>query len=150
MSTASDPSTPAKPFRLLPHLTELTAPFWTGGERGELVFQTCQDDGYRIHPPTPVCPKCYGRNIAPAAVSGRATVAAFTVNHQAWNPLMPPPYVVAIIEIEEQPDVRLTTNLVNVAPEDVHIGMAVRAVFEEHEDNEGKVWIPLFEPEPSA
>jgi uncharacterized OB-fold protein len=137
---------PAKPFRLLPSLTPLTAPFWTGGERGELVFQRCQDDGYRIHPPTPVCPRCYGRRIAPEAVSGRATVAAFTVNHQVWNPTMPPPYVVAIVEIDEQPDVRLTTNLVNVDPDAVTIGMPVRVVFEEHEDKDGKVWIPLFEP----
>ena len=137
---------PAKPFRLLPHLDPLNTPFWTGGERGELTFLTCQDDGYRIHPPAPVCPQCYGRNLGPAAVSGRGTVAAFTVNHQAWNPLMPPPYVVAIVEIEEQPDVRLTTNLVNVDPDAVTIGMPVRVVFEEHEDKDGKVWIPTFEP----
>jgi uncharacterized OB-fold protein len=59
------------------------------------------------------------------------------------------PYVVAIVEIEEDPSVRLTTNIVNIEPGDVRIGMPVRAVFEHHaDDDEGDVWIPLFEPDP--
>jgi uncharacterized OB-fold protein len=58
------------------------------------------------------------------------------------------PYVVAIVEIEEDPSVRLTTNIVNVEPRDVWIGMPVRVVFEHHADDAGDVWIPLFEPDP--
>jgi uncharacterized OB-fold protein len=138
------------PFRLLPRLTDLTRPFWTGGEQGQLVFQRCRACGYYLHPPTPVCPRCLSRDVGPEAVSGRATVATFTVNHQAWNPLMPPPYVVALVEIAEQPDVRLTTNLVGVDPDEVRIGMAVRVTFERHEDASGAVWIPVFEPEVAA
>jgi uncharacterized OB-fold protein len=52
------------------------------------------------------------------------------------------PYVVAIVELDDQPGLRLTTNLVNVAPQDVRIGSRVKVVFEPHED----VWLPLFEP----
>ena len=37
---------------------------------------------------------------------------------------------------------RLTTNLVDVEPEDVHVGMEVAVEFEEIED----VYIPLFRP----
>jgi uncharacterized OB-fold protein len=75
-------------------------------------------------------------------VSGRATVATFTVNHQPWIPGFDPPYVVAMVEIEEQPSVRLTTNIVGCRPEEVRIGMPVQVLFEHHDD----VWIPLFEP----
>ena len=57
------------------------------------------------------------------------------------------PYVVAIVEIEEQPALRLTTNLVNCAPDEVRIGMAVRVVFEKRADRDGDIWIPLFEPD---
>jgi hypothetical protein len=53
-----------------------------------------------------------------------------------------PPYVVAIVEIEEQADLRLMTNVVNCDVEKVRVGMPVRVLFEQHED----VWIPLFEP----
>jgi len=91
-----------------------------------------------------VCPKCLSRELAPAPVSGRATVHAYTVNHQAWIPGFDPPYVVAIVTIAEQDDVRLTTNIVNCEPADVTIGMPVRVVFEQRED----VWLPLFEPDP--
>jgi len=66
----------------------------------------------------------------------------YTVNHQPWYPGLDPPYVVAIVEIEEQPDLRLMTNVVNCDAEKVRVGMPVRVLFEQHDD----VWIPLFEP----
>jgi uncharacterized OB-fold protein len=131
-----------KPFRVMPLLTDDNRHFWTGGERGELTFLRCQECGYYIHPPYPRCPMCLSKDVVATAVSGRATVASVTVNEQAWNPTMPPPYVLALVEIEEQPSVRLMTNIVNCEPYDVHIGMAVSVVFEEHDP----VWIPLFEP----
>lgn len=132
----------AKPFRVLPALDSLNEFFWTSGADGVLRFQRCDDCGHINHPPTSHCPACLSKRLSPSPVSGRATVHTFTVNHQPWIPGFDPPYVVAIVEIAEQPDVRLTTNIVNVAPEDVQIGMPVRVTFEQHDD----VWIPLFEP----
>ena len=134
------------PFRILPLLTDKNRHFWTGGERGELCFLRCQDDGTYIHPPVPVCPTCHSKRLAPEAVSGRATVASFTINHQAWMPGPELPYVVGIIEIEEQPSLRVTTNIVNVDPEGVFVGMPVQVVFERHEDPDGDVYLPLFQP----
>jgi len=134
------------PFRILPRLSDRNQHFWTGGERGELCFLRCRDCGYYVHPPVPLCPRDHSKRLAPEPVSGRATVATFTINHQAWMPGPPLPYVVAIVEIAEQPSVRLTTNIVNCRPEDVRIGMPVRVVFEHHPDAAGDVWLPLFEP----
>jgi uncharacterized OB-fold protein len=134
------------PFRILPRLSDRNRQFWTGGEHGELRFLRCRDCGYYVHPPVPLCPRDHSKRLAPEAVSGRATVATFTINHQPWMPGPPLPYVVAIVEIVEQPSVRLTTNIVNCRPEDVRIGMSVRAVFEHHSDAAGDVWLPLFEP----
>jgi uncharacterized OB-fold protein len=73
-------------------------------------------------------------------------VATFTVNHQPWMPGPELPYVVAIVEIDEDPTVRLTTNIVGCAPEEVQIGMPVRVAFEHHPDPDGDVWLPLFTP----
>lgn len=84
---------------------------------------------------------CLSGNLAPQPVSGRAVVHSYTVNHQQWIPGAEP-YVVALVTIEEQPDVRLTTNLVGVAPDQVHIGMPVEVTFEQHEE----VFLPLFRP----
>ena len=138
--------TNATPFRILPRLDDRNRFFWTSGADGRLRFLRCQDCGYYVHPPVPICPKCHSKDVAPEAVSGRATVATATVNHQPWMPGLDPPYVVAIVEIDEQPDVRLTTNIVNCAPEDVKAGMTVQVLFERHDDEPDDVYLPLFEP----
>ncbi len=140
----ADASTiPEVPFRILPRLTDLNRDFWTGGKVGELRFQRCQQCGYYNHPPTPLCPICHSKNLAFEVVSGRATVWTFTINYQAWMPGPELPFVVAIVALPEQEGLRLTTNLVDVDPEAVTIGMELEVVFENHDDD---VWIPLFRP----
>ena len=134
------------PFRVLPELSDRTASFWQGGEQGELRFHRCGPCGMRLHPPVPVCPSCGSHDVNPEAVSGRATILTFTTNYQAWMPGPDLPYVVAIIAIDEDPRVRLTTNIVGCRPEDVRIGMPVEVVFEHHPDPDGDIWIPLFMP----
>jgi hypothetical protein len=137
----------APPFRVLPRLDDWNRDFWTGGAHGELRFWRCQRCGYRLHPPQPLCPICHSKDLAVEAVSGKGTVATFTVNHQPWMPGPELPYVVAIVEIAEQPSVRLMTNVVGCPVEEVRSGMPVRVVFERHADPEGDVYIPLFEPD---
>jgi uncharacterized OB-fold protein len=131
-----------KPFRVLPRVDDTNRHFWTGGERGELCFLRCGDCGHWIHPPSPICPICLSRDIAPDSASGTGTVHTFTVNHQPWIPGFDPPYVVAIVELADQVGLRLTTNIVGCPPDAVHIGMAVRVTFEQYDE----VWLPLFEP----
>jgi uncharacterized OB-fold protein len=132
----------AKPFRLLPRLTPENRHFWTGGEHGELRFLRCGECGWWLHPPSPVCPRCLGRRLDVSAVSGLARVHAFTINHKQWIPGFDPPYVVAIVELDEQAGLRLTTNIVGCEPEAVHADQRVRVVFEHRDD----VWLPLFTP----
>lgn len=136
------------PFRILPALNDRNRAFWTGGEHGELRVLRCRRCGTWVHPPTPLCPRDHSKDLAPEATSGRARVASFTINHQPWMPGPELPYVVAIVSLEDDPSVRLTTNVVGCAPEEVRIGMPVRVVFEHHADPAGDVWLPLFEPDP--
>jgi uncharacterized OB-fold protein len=130
------------PRRNLPALNERNIHFWQGGKDGELVLYRCRPCGHYIHPAAPICPICRSRDVGPAAVSGKATVAGFTINRQAWEPGLEAPYVIAVVELPEQAALRLTTNIVNCPPEAVTIGMPVKVLFEQHED----VWLPLFEP----
>jgi len=140
--TEAPPGYEPAPFRLLPRLDEYNRAFWTGGEHGELRMLRCQDCRTWLHPPGPMCPTCHGKRIEAEALSGRATVHTFTVNHQLWIPGFDPPYVIAIVELPEQEGLRLTTDIVGCDPDEVHIGMAVEVFFEHHDD----VWIPLFRP----
>jgi uncharacterized OB-fold protein len=134
------------PFRVLPRLTDRNRDFWTGGERGELCFWRCRECREYIHPPQPVCPNCFSKDMATEAVSGRATLATWSINHQPWMPGPELPYVVAIVEIVEQPSLRLTTNIVNCPHDELRAGLPLRVTFEHHLDAEGDVYIPLFEP----
>jgi uncharacterized OB-fold protein len=131
------------PQRLLPAVTPETEAFWTGGAHGELRILRCRTCGHWIHPPAPVCPVDLSRDVGPEAVSGRGTVHSVTVNHQPWNPDVPTPYAIVLVELEEQPGLRLVSNLVGAAPEDVRIGMAVMVRFEDA--GEG-IHVPVFEP----
>jgi uncharacterized OB-fold protein len=127
---------------MLPELTAESEAFWTGGADGQLRVYRCQDCRGWIHPPTRACWRCHSRAVGPETASGRATVFAFTVNQHPWLPGFPPPYVVAIVAMDESPDVRFTTNIVECDIEDVQVGLPVEVVFEHRED----VWLPLFRP----
>jgi len=65
----------------------------------------------------------------------------YTINDQVWHPDLQVPYVIAIIELEEQPGLRITSNVIGVQPEQMAIGMPVRVSFTQLED----IWLPLFE-----
>jgi acetyl-CoA acetyltransferase/uncharacterized OB-fold protein len=132
------------PVRPLPQPTLASAEFWTAGSDGVLRVLRCADCGAYTHPPLPRCRSCRGDRVTMSPVSGRAVVAGFTVNHQQWLPDFPPPYVIAVVALEEDDGVRLTTNIVGCPAADLRIGMAVRVLFEKA----GDVYLPLFEPDP--
>jgi hypothetical protein len=133
--------------RPLPALEPRTEAFWRACRAGRLELTHCIPCNHLIHPSRPICPRCRGRDLDTQVLGGRATVHSFTVNHKAWFPGQPVPYVIALVELVEQPGLRLVTNIVNCAIEDVHIGMPLRVVFENLSDD---VALPLFEPEPRS
>jgi uncharacterized OB-fold protein len=116
--------------------------FWRSGESGGLQILRCSDCGTWIHPFAGLCPKCRSAGLAPQPVSGRGKVAGYTVNHQPWYPDVPTPYVIALVELEEQANIRLVTNMPTCPIEAVRIGLPVEVYFEQHED----VYVPLFRP----
>ena len=127
--------------RLLPHLDDHNRFFWTSGRDGSLRILRCHACHFYNHPPGPVCRNCLSRDQAPQVVRGRGRVETFSINYQQWIPGSEP-YVIAWVSLEEQPSVRLSTNLIDVEAEDVQIGMDVMVEFEQTED----VYIPLFRP----
>jgi acetyl-CoA acetyltransferase len=84
--------------------------------------------------------------VALAPTSGRAVVVGFSVNHQAWSPAFPPPYVVAVVALADDDRARLTTMVVGCEPDAVRVGMRVRVRFEQQAD----LFLPLFEPDPET
>jgi uncharacterized OB-fold protein len=130
------------PARILPAVDLDSHAFWTSGEHGRLMIHRCADCATYVHPPVPFCPACESGNIAPAAVSGRGQVTTFTINHKQWVPGLPERYVLALVELEEAPEVRVVSNITHCDPAAVTFGMAVEVWFEQAED----LWVPLFRP----
>jgi uncharacterized OB-fold protein len=87
-----------------------------------------------------MCPQCHGRDLEAEVASGIGTVWSFSVNRYQWTPSLAPPYVLAEVELDEQPGLRLLTAIVDC--DDVSIGMPVRARFEPA----GDAWVPVFAP----
>jgi acetyl-CoA acetyltransferase/uncharacterized OB-fold protein len=128
--------------RVLPLLREWNRFFWTSGEDGQLRFQHCRACHRLQHPPAPVCRACGEADLGVRTVSGKGVVQSHTTNVQQWSADRPDPYVVAVVALDEDPAIRVTTNIVGCPPESVQVGMRVRVAFEQVDD----VWIPLFEP----
>jgi uncharacterized OB-fold protein len=116
--------------------------FWRSGADGTLRFMGCDECTRVHHPPVPRCPYCGSHSLAPRAVSGRATVATYTVNRQSFMPGYDPPYVIAIVELDDDPTIRLMTNIVGCEIDDVEIGMPVDVAFEAS----GEWFVPVFTP----
>lgn len=127
--------------RMLGMLPAANRLFWTSGKSGRLRLLRNKATGRWIHPFWRVAEDDPGVTHEP--VSGKGEVFTFTVNQHAYNPQVPPPYVIAIVQLEEQEDLRIVTNIVNCDPDKVEIGMSVRVAFEQH----GEFYVPVFEPD---
>jgi len=105
--------------------------FWDGVKRHELVFQRCGDCGTFVHPPRPMCPNCQSLNKQWALSSGKGHIYSWsTVAYpKAAYPGIKVPYAVVLVEMEE--GVRVVSNIVDVEPEDIFIGMPVEVVFDD-------------------
>lgn len=133
------------PGRMIPELTEHNRPFWTGGADGRLHVPYCEPCARWVLPPEAGCPDCDAA-LSTRVVSGEGTVFTYTVNHHPFNPAVPPPYVIAIVELAEQSDLRLAANIVDCEPDSVTIGMPVAVRFETQTVANDRVFVPVFAP----
>lgn len=123
----------AKTLRPIPLPDEDSRPFWEGCRRGELLMQRCSDCGAARFYPRPLCPRCRSAASEWAPVSGRGVIASRVVVHPPVLPAFQDrvPYAVVLVELEEDPTLRLVGNVLDALPEEVRIGRPVQVAFEE-------------------
>jgi hypothetical protein len=90
-----------------------TAEFWARLDAGEFALQACDACGRIRFYPQPLCPHCRSLDYTWKPLSGRGTVASWTIVHHAVNAYFKPrvPYSVVLVSLEEDPSVRLIGNL---------------------------------------
>lgn len=117
----------------------LSQPFWEAAARHELVVQRCTACGHHQFYPRPYCLKCQSDGVEWVKARGTGTVYSMSVVHMAPGPGFTPPYIVAVVELEEGP--RLTTNLVE--SDSFKIGDPVQVTWRERADGPP---VPVFRP----
>jgi len=132
---------PPKPPRPRPAINRDNAFWFEGTSEQRLLIQRCAGCGTLRHPPGPMCPNCHSTEWDTVESSGRGTVHSFTVNHYPQVPSFEYPLLVALVDLEE--GTRLVTNLVEVEPDAVEIGMAVAVRWLDAGDG---LTLPVFAP----
>lgn len=136
---------------LLPDLDDDSTGFWESCARGELRVQRCRSCSHWQFPPRQMCPRCRSFELEWEPVSGFGRIWSFVVVHP---PLLPAyaelaPYNVVVVELDEDPDLRMVGNLVDaqgapinsVDPHAIEIGEPVRVAFEQVSD---EVFLPRW------
>jgi uncharacterized OB-fold protein len=129
----------------MPDPTDLTRPFWEGAAEHRLMIARCQRCGYYLHPPRPMCRRCQSEEVAPEQVSGNGILYTYTVTPTAFHPYWADkvPYVVAVVQLNEQPGLRLMTNIVDCPEESLRVGLPVEVAFKEAAPG---LTLPVFRP----
>jgi len=98
-----------------------------------LLGSMCKNCGRYYYPPRPVCLECGSRELLEVKLPERGKVVSFTVIRTPPRDFLgQEPYVVALVELEN--GARLLGQVVDVEPEEVHIGMEVEAVFRKYRE----------------
>jgi uncharacterized protein len=104
-----------------------TVGFWEALAGGRLALCRCQACRSWMHPPLERCRRCGGpTSFEP--VSGAGTVHSFIVMHRASVPgLGPVPHVIALVDLDDTPGVRVSGRIADAGPGDVVVGARVTA-----------------------
>jgi uncharacterized OB-fold protein len=119
----------------IPRPDEDSQPFFDGTLRGELTLQHCRACGQWMWPVRYRCIECFSDELTWEAAAGTGTVYSYSIVHQLVHPgfARDLPYNVAMVDLDE--GVRMITNIVNVAGDEVEIGQRVEVIFEPLSDD---------------
>ena len=145
MTTTDTADATEGPLPPLPQPDPVTQFFWDGLARGELRIQRCRSCGRFQHYPKVLCRNCQSDDLGDDAVSGRATLYTWTIAVQPFHPFYVDriPYIVATVELDEQPGLMFMTQLTECTEDDLRIGMPVEVVFV---DLHPELRLPFFRP----
>ena len=109
------------------------------------MFLKCGGCGHFVHVPRPICERCGCEELVPTEVAGTGSLYAYTVTVQAFHPYYVDkvPYVAAVVELDEEPGLRITTQIVDCPESELQTGIRVEVVFTEVAPD----WVlPYFRP----
>ena len=120
----------------LPEPTPVSAPYWRALREHRIEIQYSPSSGRYVFYPRTLAPGTLADDLEWREIDGAGTLFTYTV---AERPTGPPwadavPQLIAVVEWDVGP--RLSTELVDVEPEDIRIGMRVTPVFHDVPDTD--------------
>jgi uncharacterized OB-fold protein len=113
---------------------EVDKPFYDAANDERLVIQFCGACQRWQFPPQPGCAQCgsAGSSMAWREVAGRGTIYSYGVVYDSpiTSLQADQPYNVAVISLDQAPEINMLSHLPGSKPGEVEIGRGVRLVFE--------------------
>ncbi len=110
-----------KPPRPKPASNSSTDWFWDACNIKELRIQSCNECTNLQHPPAVRCLSCGSISLDSVIATGKGTLHSWAIAHYPQVPAFDYPLIVGLVELDE--GVRLVSNITNVEPEELEIGM---------------------------
>ena len=120
-----------------PAVTVESKPFFDAAAEGKFLIKRCTACGEAHWYPRTICPFCHSGQTVWEESPGEGVVYSFSILRKSPSG----PYALAYVTLDEGPNV--LTNILDVAPEDVKIGMRVKVKLQ---DTEGGPPVPVFVP----
>jgi hypothetical protein len=105
-----------------------TEAFWQACVEGRLIVQRCTACGTHQFYPRPFCLSCESVALDWAETRGMGTIYSLTTMRLPVSPDLPPPYLLALVDLDEGP--RLLTNIEATS---ARIGDRVRVAWRKRE-----------------
>ena len=125
----------------LPVLEGFTGEFYAACQRGELIFQRCDNCGAWRHVPRELCAECGSWDWNWQASSGRGKVFTWTVVERPLHPAFVEDVPLAAVVVELEEGVRLLSHVVDCPPDELEMEMPVVVQFDTVTDD---VTLPRF------
>ena len=111
---------------------DLSKPFWDACNEDRLLIQNCVACDRMQFPPEQSCAKCGSSELHWREVSGNGRVNGYCVMHDSRVKLLQvdQPFNIAVIELEDDPDVKMFSHLPGTKPDEVTTGASVRVEFQ--------------------
>jgi len=119
-----------------------TQAWWDSLRDGVFAISYCEDCDLLQHPPAETCRKC-GNPLVLKAVQGTGAISTFIIQRRAMLPGFEVPYVLAFVELDDQPGLTVTAKI-DCDVDHAAIGMRVQARIEEI--GESGFFAPVFFP----
>jgi uncharacterized OB-fold protein len=120
----------------VPEPDGLSAPYWEGLRRGELLVQRCTACGGWQWGPEWICHHCHSFDLGWTPIEPRGRIYSWTRSYHPVHPALKehPLYLIVVVELPHAGNIRMVGNLLGDPQQAVPVGDEVAGVFEHHPD----------------